>query len=40
LVSSKGEAADRMWGEEQGAKGYITKPYEPQQILDELKKFN
>lgn len=39
LVTSKGEAADRMWGEEQGAKGFVTKPYSDQQILDELNKF-
>ena len=37
LVSSKGEKTDRMWGEEQGAKGYITKPYTADQILDQLK---
>jgi twitching motility two-component system response regulator PilH len=36
LVSSKGEKTDRLWGEEQGAKGYITKPYTPEQILEAL----
>ena len=36
LVSSKGEKTDRIWGEEQGAKGYITKPFTAQQILDQL----
>jgi len=37
LVSSKGEKTDKMWGEEQGAKGYITKPYTSDQIIDQLK---
>ncbi len=39
LVSSKGEKTDRLWGEEQGAKGYITKPFTPDQILAQLKAF-
>lgn len=38
LVSSKGEKTDKMWGEEQGAKGYVTKPYTDEQLLAELKK--
>ncbi len=37
LVSCKGEKTDRVWGEEQGARGYITKPYTPEQILDQLR---
>jgi len=37
LVSSKAEKTDRVWGQEQGAKGYITKLYTPEQILDTLK---
>lgn len=36
LVSSKGEKTDRMWGEQQGAKAYITKPFTPAQILNQL----
>jgi twitching motility two-component system response regulator PilH len=36
LVSSKGEKTDRIWGEQQGAKAYITKPFTPQQILGQL----
>jgi len=38
LVSGKGEKTDRVWGEEQGARGYITKPYTAEQILDQLQK--
>jgi twitching motility two-component system response regulator PilH len=37
LVSSKSEKTDRIWGEEQGARGYVTKPYTPDQILNELR---
>ena len=37
LVSSKGEKTDKIWGAEQGAKGYVTKPFTKEQILGELK---
>ncbi|MCK7579678.1 MAG: response regulator [Chromatiales bacterium] len=37
LVSSKGEKTDKVWGEEQGARGYVTKPYTADQILRQLK---
>jgi twitching motility two-component system response regulator PilH len=37
LVSSKGEKTDKVWGEEQGAKGYVTKPYTSDQILGHLR---
>jgi len=40
LVSSKGEKTDKIWGAEQGAKGYVTKPYTKDQILNELKALN
>jgi len=39
LVSSKTQPTDRMWGEQQGAKAYITKPYTPDQILQQLRAF-
>lgn len=38
LVSSKSEKTDRIWGEQQGAKAYVVKPYTPEQILDELRR--
>lgn len=38
LVSSKGEKTDKVWGEEQGAKAYVTKPFTSDQLLGELKK--
>ena len=37
LVSSKGEKTDKVWGQEQGARGYVTKPFTPDQILNELR---
>jgi twitching motility two-component system response regulator PilH len=38
LVSSKSERTDRIWGEQQGARAYIVKPYAPAQILDQLQR--
>lgn len=37
IVSSKGEETDVQWGKRQGAVGYITKPFGPQDIADALK---
>ncbi|MGE3537012.1 MAG: response regulator transcription factor [Candidatus Tectimicrobiota bacterium] len=37
FVSSKNQKADRLWAQMQGAKGYITKPYSPQEILAQLQ---
>ncbi|MFL6621643.1 MAG: PleD family two-component system response regulator [Sulfurifustaceae bacterium] len=37
LVSSKREKIDQVWGVEQGAVGYVMKPFTPEQILDQLR---
>ena len=37
FVSSKAQKADRIWGQLQGAKGYVAKPYTADQIIDQLK---
>lgn len=37
FVSAKDQKADRVWATMNGAKGYITKPYQPNEILDQLK---
>ena len=37
LVSSKGEKTDKLWGQEQGARGYVTKPFTSDDLLKELK---
>ena len=34
MVTSKNQETDKFWGMKQGADEFITKPYEPQQILD------
>ena len=37
LVTAKDQKADRVWGQMLGVKGYITKPYPPQALLDIVK---
>ena len=37
FVTSKSQKADRVWAQMQGAKGYITKPYTANEIVDQLK---
>jgi twitching motility two-component system response regulator PilH len=37
LVTSRDQKADKAWGQMIGAKGYVTKPYSPQQILEQIK---
>jgi twitching motility two-component system response regulator PilH len=38
LLTSKSEASDKFWGKKQGANAYLTKPYEPMELLLEIKK--
>jgi len=37
LVSSKKEKSDQVWGVEQGARAYVTKPFTSEQILHQLR---
>lgn len=37
FVTSKGQKADKVWGELQGAKGHLSKPVTPEQLIDQLK---
>jgi len=39
MVTGKGHKADKMWATEQGARGYVTKPYSKEQILEQIKRF-
>ncbi len=40
FVSSKYQRADHVWAQMQGAKGLISKPYTPEQILENVKTFD
>jgi twitching motility two-component system response regulator PilH len=40
FVTSKNQKADRVWAELQGGKAFITKPYTPEQILDQITELN
>ena len=40
FVTSKNQKADRVWAELQGGKAFITKPYTPDQILDQITGLN
>lgn len=40
FVSSKNQKADRVWAELQGGKAFITKPYSPDQILEQITALN
>lgn len=38
VVSGKATASDRYWAEQQGANGYIVKPFEPVDLLREVRR--
>lgn len=39
MVTTKNQETDRLWGERQGASGYLTKPIDSDQLLKEVSKF-
>ena len=39
IVTTKDQETDRIWGERQGAKGYVTKPVDEETLLETIKKF-
>ena len=39
LLTSKSQDSDKFWGKQQGATEYVTKPYQPKQILEILSKY-
>lgn len=39
FVSTKNQKADQLWAKMQGGKALISKPYQPQEILDALKAY-
>ena len=36
IVTTKDQETDRLWGQRQGAKGYLTKPIEDSALLDTI----
>ena len=39
FVTTKNQRADKMWGEKQGGRGMIQKPYKKEEILQELQRY-
>jgi len=39
LVTSKTAPSDRYWGEQQGANGYVAKPFTPEELLSAVRRF-
>ena len=37
IVSSKNQETDKVWGQRQGAKGYITKPVDTKELVSVMK---
>ena len=37
IVTTKDQETDRVWGERQGAKGYLTKPVDEEVLLETIK---
>ncbi|HLJ86050.1 MAG TPA: response regulator [Candidatus Angelobacter sp.] len=39
LVSSKSTESDKFWAKQQGADGYVTKPFTTEELLGTVQKF-
>jgi len=39
VVSGKATPSDRYWAEQQGANGYVAKPFDPADLLREIRRF-
>jgi len=39
LVTSKDSASDKYWGQQQGADGYVTKPFTREELLRAVRRF-
>ena len=39
LVTSRDTASDKFWGEQQGADGYVTKPFTSEELLRAVRRF-
>jgi twitching motility two-component system response regulator PilH len=40
FTTSKNQKVDRVWGQMQGGKAYIVKPYTPEQIVTQIHAFS
>ena len=38
LVTSKATPSDRFWGEQQGADGYVAKPFTPEELINTVRR--
>ena len=38
LVTSKATPSDRYWGEQQGANGFVAKPFTPAELINAVKR--
>lgn len=38
LCTSKGQESDKFWGQQQGANGYVVKPFKQEELLAAIKK--
>jgi twitching motility two-component system response regulator PilH len=39
VVTSKDGDSDKFWAQQQGADGYVVKPFTPQQLLSAVQRF-
>ena len=39
VVSSEDQESDKFWAKEQGADGYVVKPFTPEQLLGVIQRF-
>ena len=39
LITSKNQETDRFWGLKQGADGYLTKPYKPEDLSELVSRY-
>jgi twitching motility two-component system response regulator PilH len=39
MVTSKDQQSDKFWAEQQGADGYVVKPFTPEQLLGAVQRF-
>jgi twitching motility two-component system response regulator PilH len=39
IVTTKDQETDKIWGERQGAKGYVIKPVDEDVLVETIKKF-